>query len=471
MRSRAAVAVVFLCLAVSWVAVASSDDFDVTVRKLHPQALIVGSGETYGDTMLAVASEKGLVVVDTGITVTLTRAYRAKIEEVFGRDDFLYVVNTHYHYDHTVGNPVFPEATVVGHELTLERMIEWNQNRDRFITQQQARVDGWRSNLESVGPDGEDAPRLRDLVAEYGQMCDDLRADYQPHLPTITFSDRLHLDLGDMKMDLYYFGPGTHTGDDIMVHFPGLGVVATGDLLHNQFIQFLLQVDPDADVPHKVEVFDAILSDPNLEYVVPVHSRVMSRAEFKARRDYACDVWDGISGVIESGGTRDDAHAQLDLETRFAYLADLGIDKNELERQHEATVTNVWMVARGGEDARSAILQLIEDKGIDAAMAAFDEMLILRDDSYLIDEDAFNILGYRFLSQNRLDEAIAVFEMNVRAFPESSNPWDSLGEAYTANGEIDRAIEAYTKSVELNPDNSNGVAQLERLKASTSGDS
>ena len=33
--------------------------------------------------------------------------------------------------------------------------------------------------------------------------------------------------------------------------------------------------------------------------------------------------------------------------------------------------------------------------------------------------------------------------MNVRAFPESSNPWDSLGEGYAARGEIDRAIAAY----------------------------
>lgn len=51
-----------------------------------------------------------------------------------------------------------------------------------------------------------------------------------------------------------------------------------------------------------------------------------------------------------------------------------------------------------------------------------------------------------------------------RAFPESSNPWDSLGEAYAANGEIDRAIAADKKSLELNPENTNGVAELERLR-------
>ena len=36
---------------------------------------------------------------------------------------------THYHYDHVVGNPVFPEATVIGHELTRERIPGIRQRR------------------------------------------------------------------------------------------------------------------------------------------------------------------------------------------------------------------------------------------------------------------------------------------------------------------------------------------------------
>ncbi len=93
-------------------------------------------------------------------------------------------------------------------------------------------------------------------------------------------------------------------------------------------------------------------------------------------------------------------------------------------------------------------------------------MLVLRDGEFLISENAFNALGYQYLGQNRINDAVAVFEMNVRAFPESSNSWDSLGEGYAARSEIARAIAAYKKSVELDPENTNGVAQLERLMAS-----
>jgi glyoxylase-like metal-dependent hydrolase (beta-lactamase superfamily II) len=457
--------IAFVCVAAIFAPATPTDELEVTVKKLHPKAIIVGSGETYGDTVLAVASEKGLVVVDTGISVTLTRAYRAKIKEVFERDDFLYVVNTHYHHDHSVGNPVFPEATVIASDQTLERLIEWNQTRDRFVTGQQARVDGWQTALDGLDPADEQAVQLRDLVASYGQMCEDLRGQYELHLPSITFTDRLHVDLGDLTMNLYTFGPGTHTGDDIMVHFPELGVVATGDLLHNQFIQFLLRVSPDVDVPHKVAVFDAILDDGELEHVVPVHSRPMTRAEFQARRDYADDVWRGVSAVSDSGGTLADALEELDLESDFSYLKTLDIDPDSLAQQHQMSVTNTWMAARGAEDASFAVRQLIDDEGVAAAVAAFDRMLEYRDDRFMIEENAFNNLGYQLLNQNRIDEAVAVFEMTVRAFPESWNPYDSLGEAYAARGETDRAITAYEKSLELNPENTNGVAQLERLQA------
>ena len=86
-----AIALVVGFLAVSLHAATTAGEIAVTVDQLHPKAIKVGSGKTYGDTMLAIASEKGLVVVDTGTTVRATRAYRAKIEEVFGRKDFLYV--------------------------------------------------------------------------------------------------------------------------------------------------------------------------------------------------------------------------------------------------------------------------------------------------------------------------------------------------------------------------------------------
>ena len=80
-----------------------------------------------------------------------------------------------------------------------------------------------------------------------------------------------------------------------------------------------------------------------------------------------------------------------------------------------------------------------------------------------------NTLGYRLLRDGQIEDAITTFELNVAEYPDASNPYDSLGEAYLAAGDTARAIANYQRSVELNPDNTNGVAVLERLRGSAEG--
>jgi glyoxylase-like metal-dependent hydrolase (beta-lactamase superfamily II) len=471
MRARnLAMACLFCLLAQPVAADDAPGGHEVFVRRLHPKAIVVGSGGTYGDTILALASARGLVVVDTGTTVTLTRAYRAKIEEVFGRSDFAFVVNTHYHYDHTVGNPVFPEATVVGHELTRSRLFDWYEDLDAFVAQQRGRVDGWRSAAKNLEPGDERLQRLRDIEFSYGTMCADLEGNYELHPPTITFTDRMNLELGDMTLRLYAYGPGTHTGDDIVVHVPEIGVLATGDLFHFGYVRSVFGIEPGVDVDHKVAVLDAVLADEGLQYVVPVHSRIMTRDELQARRDYTDEMWEVARKIADSGGTLSDAREALDLENRFGYLANLGIDGEELAAQHTAELEMMWTIANGGSDAAAEVTEALDQGGAAAAREVFAHILPLMGEEYYVDEGAFNRLGYRLIAEDRLDEAIAVFEMTTEAFPESWNTYDSLGEALAAKGDIDTAITAYRRSLELNPENSNGSAQLERLEAMRRGE-
>jgi tetratricopeptide (TPR) repeat protein len=55
--------------------------------------------------------------------------------------------------------------------------------------------------------------------------------------------------------------------------------------------------------------------------------------------------------------------------------------------------------------------------------------------------------------------------LNVEAFPESFNTYDSLGEAYAAAGEKELAIRNYEKSLQLNPNSQSGIDALKKLKA------
>lgn len=75
-----------------------------------------------------------------------------------------------------------------------------------------------------------------------------------------------------------------------------------------------------------------------------------------------------------------------------------------------------------------------------------------------------NVVGYRLLGMNKVTEAIDVFKLNVNLFPESSNVYDSLGEAYMKHGDTELAIENYEKSLKLNPENSGAVEMLKKLR-------
>ena len=71
-------------------------------------------------------------------------------------------------------------------------------------------------------------------------------------------------------------------------------------------------------------------------------------------------------------------------------------------------------------------------------------------------ENLLNRLGYELLRSGRVDEAIAVFELNVEEYPGAWNPHDSLGDAYRAAGRTEEAIESYQRSLELNPNSPSG---------------
>lgn len=83
-------------------------------------------------------------------------------------------------------------------------------------------------------------------------------------------------------------------------------------------------------------------------------------------------------------------------------------------------------------------------------------------------EAEMNTYGYVLLGQKRVDEAIAIFEANVKAHPGSWNVYDSLAEALEGKGDVKGAIKNYEKALSLVGDDTNKKrlnATLTRLRA------
>jgi CubicO group peptidase (beta-lactamase class C family) len=107
------------------------------------------------------------------------------------------------------------------------------------------------------------------------------------------------------------------------------------------------------------------------------------------------------------------------------------------------------------------LLAVIEDTGIDAGITRYNA--IKDAEGYDLNEGDMNAMGYQLMGSDKLEEASRIFELIIEAFPNSSNAYDSLGEAQMKLGKNDLAIKNYRKSVELNPNNQGGIDFLKKL--------
>jgi uncharacterized membrane protein len=107
----------------------------------------------------------------------------------------------------------------------------------------------------------------------------------------------------------------------------------------------------------------------------------------------------------------------------------------------------------------------IGSSGIDRAVQQYHELETAAPATYNFDEDELNALGYQLIRTKNFKGAVRILQLNVEAYPQSSNAYDSLGEAYMDNGNKPLAIANYRKSLELNPKNKNGAVMLQKLNA------
>ncbi|HEX4725287.1 MAG TPA: MBL fold metallo-hydrolase [Pseudonocardiaceae bacterium] len=149
----------------------------------------------------AVAGADGVVLIDTCATRARTERFLAAVAAATGDRPIRMAVNTHLHGDHTYGNAVLPESTViVAHELTRTGMLA-----DFLLT---ATPPIW-----SPTPDW-GVTRIRP--------------------PSITLRDRAVLYSGSRRIELHHPGYPAHTPGDVVAWLPEERVLFTGDLLFHQ---------------------------------------------------------------------------------------------------------------------------------------------------------------------------------------------------------------------------------------------
>ena len=135
-----------------------------------------------------------------------------------------------------------------------------------------------------------------------------------------------------------------------------------------------------------------------------------------------------------------------------------------------AVAMAIWVPqVKAAFDPRKSIAETlsatIASSGIHQAANQYRDLKASQPNIYNFDEGELNALGYQLIHANKFKEAIQIFRLNVEAYPQSSNVYDSLGEAYMDDGDKPLAIANYQKSLQLNPRNSGAVKMLQKLNA------
>jgi len=442
---------------------AADDEF--RVARFGENAALFQIGREDPTNVVALASRRGLVVIDTGILPSRGAALRSAIEREFKRPDFAYVINTHAHFDHSDGNQAFSDVPIVGHQNAAREMSRWFQSPaavEAFLRSRAEYQEELEAELKTAAAGSRDEIRIREQLAENAALADDLRQGrFVLTRPTVFFSDRLTIDLGDLTLNLIYFGRA-HTESDIMIYVPELRLLAVGDLFHRDWLPSF--GSGRADVPRWFQALDGLPAGLQAaERVIGGHGEPMSGDELRARVAYLRDVWDGVAAARRDGLTLEAAKKRLPFDDKSPLLSALRRmgRRGQGPDRHLGNIEAAWRLQ--SESAAQALESLVASQGIEAGVAEYRKT-IAGNERYNVAENELNALGYRYLQSGRSAEAVAVFEINAEAFPRSWNVWDSLAEAHLSRDDQDKAEEFYRKSVELNPDNQNGKSQLSIIR-------
>lgn len=211
-----------------------ADGVYAAVRR-EPPGLTVNANSVF------IVNEHDVVVVDTTLTPGTAKELLAALRRLTSKP-VKYVINTHWHDDHIMGNQVFrdafPGVEFIGHAKTREYLPTTGlTNRKQamaeggypsFIAFLRKRLEKNESVFGGPMDEEERATYASDLKIAEAYMAENPGTEIV--LPTITLEDRLTLYRGNRTIEILYQGRG-HTSGDIIVHLPKEGVVITGDLV------------------------------------------------------------------------------------------------------------------------------------------------------------------------------------------------------------------------------------------------
>jgi glyoxylase-like metal-dependent hydrolase (beta-lactamase superfamily II) len=316
--------------------------FDIQKVADHVYAALARPQPLLNSNAVIFENANDLLVVDAHSKPSAAAALAAQTRREVTDKPIRYIVNTHFHWDHTQGDPAYrhvaPHAEFIASETTRDLLSQLGTIRaNESVEQASASLDGYYHRLESAKKPEERA-RLEQTIAEIKAYIAEMHG-YTPVLPDITFDRTLvvHDKLHDLH--LTFRGRG-HTAGDVVVFCPQSKVIATGDLLHGWFPYI-------ADgYPREWPATLASLREFPFEVVVGGHGRVQHGLKRLGQMSaYIAEVTE----AVDAGKRKGQTVQELQISILPSSLRSLDADYREflVSQSNDSVLTPDELIAAG----------------------------------------------------------------------------------------------------------------------------
>jgi hypothetical protein len=330
-------------------------DFDIKVDRLSPRAAVF-SGDPWGNAIVAVATSKGIIVVDAPFSRTIAGGFRQAIQTEFKRTDFACLINTHEHTCHVSGNGSYADVPIVGHaSIRADMLKSMADPAHKFsVASLQklcvSQIENARTYFAKNDPARLKTPAWLNYEKCWRLIADDLAHGHVTVPPTITFDRQMTLYSGDVTARLDYFGCAHGVGDTI-VSFPEENLVVTAGIFYAHLVPIIHP--SNAITARIVDNWFVVLhdlldrADGSTRFMASHSATPMNKAQIQLFASYLEGLWGDVRRAKSGGETLVQFKARLPLAARFPEMAKLSNSNLigtewEIRDIHDQNIDVLW---------------------------------------------------------------------------------------------------------------------------------
>jgi cyclase len=275
-----------------------------------------------------------VLVVDTHSKPSAAKALIQQVRDEVTNLPVRYVVDSHLHGDHAMGNEAYPEVFGANVEvISSVKTREWLEKLgvpriQETLDALPKQIADFRARREASRDESE-----RATLAAHIEGLEAYLKEMRPArvtLPTLTFDHRLVIHRGGREVHLLFLGRA-HTAGDVVAYIPSERVVATGDLMHG-LLPFMGDGFPD-EWPATLRALEAL----EFDRVIPGHGSIQEGKSVLAQfRAYVEEITEKVSRGIERGQTPDELKKTITTDALASLKA------NDMSRRVDRELTALF---------------------------------------------------------------------------------------------------------------------------------